>query len=43
MSLMIYEKMKDKKLRPHAEYTDLGKTYKYRYVNYETFIESLTM
>lgn len=35
ISLMIYERMKEKQLKTADQYRDLGKMYLYRYVNYE--------
>ena len=41
ISLLIYERVKDKELRPISEYDDLAQNYHYRYVNYEVFVDSL--
>jgi hypothetical protein len=41
-AILIYEKMKNKQLRNHIEYREMGLKYKYRYVNYKVFLESLS-
>ena len=41
VSLMLYEKIKHKELRNHAEYREIALKHKYRYVNYKVFLENL--
>ena len=39
--MLIYGKMKNRELRNHTEYREMGLLYKYRYVNYKVFLEAL--